>query len=209
MRLRTVLLSALIVAASRAASAPAPPEPTIGREMDYGPFLSGSLDRDKTVSEKNSKESTEQDGPHPNALAAKAINVRLGDGVAGVAFDTDLLRYAAGWTGGFLDLSKTHLATLKGSTALTPAGPPFFTTPLVPGVSVDGKFEDPRPKPFGPMPPSAGRYNGFYRHGERVVFSYTVGDCHVLDTCAYATADGHVTIWRTLRLGPSRSRISI
>lgn len=92
-------------------------------DMDYGPFLTGSLDKDKAASEAHKEESREQLGlKHTNALAAKAINVRLGDDAA-IAFDTDLLRYAAFWTGGFLDLDKTHLTSQKGSAALTPGGP--------------------------------------------------------------------------------------
>ena len=96
-----------------------------GAAMDYGPFLAGSLDRDRSVSEKHSNESTEQDG-NPNALTAKAIVVRLGDNTepAAIAFDTDLLRYAVGWTGGFVNLDKTHLASMKGSVPLAPVKEP-------------------------------------------------------------------------------------
>src|SRR5688500_11592723 len=77
-------------------------KPAFGADTDYGPFLTGSLDRDKAVSKKNEGATTEQLGPEksPNNLAAKAICVDLGGG-ATIAFDTDLLRYAAGWTGGF------------------------------------------------------------------------------------------------------------
>ena len=186
-----VLLLVLAVAAARGAAA-AP-----GEDMDYGPFLTGSLDRDKKVSEKNSNQSTEQDGPGANALAAKAINVRLGTNgdVAGIAFDTDLLRYAAGWTEGFLDLSKTHLTTPKGSTALTPkASFPqadvVFTTPPVFGWSTDGKFSDPRPRPFGPVPKQLGRYRGLFVHGDKIVISYSVGDVDVLETPTFNRAGG-------------------
>lgn len=175
-----------------------------GVEMDYGPFLSGSLDRDKAVSQKHSNQSTEQDGPHPNALAAKAVIVKLGDDAA-IAFDTDLLRYAAGWTGGYLDLEKTHLTTPKGSTPLAPKGMLLFETQPMPGDSPDGTFADPRPRPFGPVPKSYGRYNGLYVNGDRVMFSYRVGDCEVLDVPDYGEHDGIPVFWRTLRLGSTKS----
>lgn len=186
--------------------APLPAAP--GEDMDYGPFLSGSLDRDKAVSHKNSGESTEQEGPHPNALAAKAVVVKLGQGAA-VAFDTELLRYAAGWTGGHFDLQKTHLTTPKGSTPLTPQGQLVFETPAVAGASIDGKFADPRPHAFGPLPKSHGRYKGLYVNGDRVIFSYTIGDCEVLDVPDFGGTDAAPVFWRILRLGATKTAHSI
>ena len=210
-------LFALLVASVTAVAplrAAEPPEPTIGREMDYGPFLSGSLDRDKSVSHKNSSESREQLGPgNTNALAAKAINVKLAGGEAAVAFDTDLLRYAASWTGSFLDLSKTHLTTLKGSTALTPAGPLIFSTPPVPGWTTDGKFSDPRGAPYGPLPRERGRYKGLYVQGDRVVFRYSVGDCDVLDAPSFTSVRTETASFamfkRSIRLSSHRTPLAM
>jgi glucose/arabinose dehydrogenase len=160
--------------------------------MDYGPFLTGSLDRDRAVSEKHSNESTEQAG-NPNALAAKAVIVRVGDKPddACIAFDTDLLRVAAGWTGGFVNLDKTHLASMKGSVPLAPVGKLAFVTPTLPGWSIGDTFTDPRPRPFGPLPTSVGRYKGLYVHGGNVVFSYSVGDCDVLDRVEFRRGAGN------------------
>ena len=52
----TTLLA--IVLASVAAGAPPPEPPTPGAAMDYGPFLCGSLDRDRADSEKHVEQST-------------------------------------------------------------------------------------------------------------------------------------------------------
>jgi glucose/arabinose dehydrogenase len=189
-----------------------------GEEMDYGPFLTGSLDRDKAVSQKASNGSTEQDGPNANTLATKAVCVKLvatgnaqSNVVGGVAFDTDLLRFAVGWgdTHGFLDLKNTHLTTPKGSVPLAPAGHAIcWVTRVGPGWSTEPEFKDPRPAPYGPLPKSVGRYNGLYINGQRVVFSYTVGDCHVLETPGFIANEWvqdslglHHT--RTFRLGPT------
>jgi hypothetical protein len=175
-------------------------------EMDYGSFVSSSLDRDPAVSKLHAGGSTEQTGDDDNNLAAKAVTVRLrADGVeAAVAFDTDLLRYVGGWTGGFLNLEKTHLTTEKGTVPPSPKGKFAFTTPLrTPGVSnsPDDGFADPRPRPFGPLPKTAGYYKGLYRHGERVLFRYAVGDTDVLDTPGLvALDDGNVGFTRTLRI---------
>src|SRR5439155_13294012 len=140
----------------------------------------------------------------PNALAAKAVVVKLGSGAA-VAFDTDLLRYAAAWTDGYLDLSKTHLTTPKGSTPLTPKGNLVFETPAVPGDSPDGSFKDPRPRPLGPLPKSYGRYKGLYVRGGRVMLSYRIGDCDVLDVPDYGEFAGRPMFSRTLRLAATKS----
>ena len=194
-----LFLPCLIVALAAGAALAATP----GADMDYGPFLTTSLDRDRAVSEKHSDESTEQAG-NPNALAAKSINVRLGDErhPAAIAFDTDLLRYAAGWTGGFLNLDKTHLATMKGSVPPAPAGELVFDVPQHAGWSLDGTFKDPRARSFGPLPRAFGRYKGLYVHGDRVVFSYSVGDCDVLDSPAL-----NPFFSRTLRVSATRRRL--
>src|SRR6516225_633108 len=71
-----------------------------GAGMDYGPFFTSTLSRGK--SEKDA-----------DILAFKAVTVKVGKDAA-LSFDTDLLRMAAGWTGGFLDLSETHLTSSKG-----------------------------------------------------------------------------------------------
>jgi hypothetical protein len=178
--------------------------------MDYGPFLTGSLDRHRAVSEKHVDESTEQDG-NPNALAAKAVVVRFGTGAesAAVAFDTDLLRLAAGWTGGFVNLDKTHLASMKGSVPLAPAGKLMFVTPPLGGWTAGESFTDPRPGPFGPLPKSVGHYKGLYRSGGRVVFSYTVGDCDVLDLPGFEMVRGKPVFTRTIRVGPTRQSLSL
>lgn len=177
--------------------------------MDYGPFLSSSLDRDPAISKRDNVGSTEQTGDNANNLASKAVTVRLhaGNVEAAVAFDTDLLRYAAGWTGGFLNLSNTHLTTEKGIVPPSPAGPLAFTTPLrTPGWTIGPKsdFADPRPKPFGPLRKSVGHYQGLYRHGDRVVFRYTVGGVDVLDMPGLATRDGAVAFTRMLQIGPGQ-----
>ncbi len=188
--------------------------PAEGVDTDYGPFLTGSLDRDKAVSKRYSNESREQLGPrNTNGLATKAICVDLGGsgggGGATVAFDTDLLRYAAGWTGGFVDLTDTHLTSGKGSVPMTPGGPLAFTTPALTGWSMNGTFADPRPRPFGPLPKSVAHYKGLYRHGRKVVFRYTVGDVDVLDMPGPPATPGVGGFTRTLRVGPSEDPLSV
>src|SRR5687768_591116 len=107
-----VLLALVCIAATKPATKPA-----TRPAMDYGPFLSYSV---ITADKKD--------------LALKGINIKLG-GQHTICFDTDLMRWAGAWTGGFLDLSKTHQIDLKGSLPPSVAGQLLFTTPISPGVS--------------------------------------------------------------------------
>src|SRR5215218_6121946 len=86
----TILTSiALLPEMALAAAAPSPP-PSAGpwADMDYGPFMSLTLE-----------------APRPaNNFSYKGIVVPLkSDRSAAVVFDTDLLRWSAGWRGSFID----------------------------------------------------------------------------------------------------------
>ena len=185
------------------------------KDMDYGPFLTGSLDRDPKVSEKQRRHSTEQTGKDENHIVSKAINIRAGDGT--VTFDTDLVRYAIAWTGGFLNLKKTHQTSGKGVVPLSPAvdAKILFESPKVPGGSGSDTFEDPRKQPFGPVPKRVAHYKGLYRHGTRVILKYTVGETEILDSPEWVGSrfDRTIQIRRSERkiwllLGPSKGLTS-
>jgi hypothetical protein len=162
-----------------------------GATMDYGSFLSSTVSRVKYR--------TDED-----LLSHKGISIRVGPQAA-MCFDSDLLRWAGGWTGGFLDLSNTHLVSYKGSLPTTLEGTLRFTTSRGPGWAVGDDFADPRPYPYGPLPEERGRYLGLYRHGERVVLSYVVAGCSILELPGF-TGEAFT---RTIRLGPSRETLSL
>ncbi|CAA9430410.1 MAG: hypothetical protein AVDCRST_MAG64-3450, partial [uncultured Phycisphaerae bacterium] len=173
-------------------------------EMDYGPFLGSSV----TMPGANPED--------PAGIVEKGVTVRLGtkDQPAAVCFDTDLLCYRAGWTGGWLKLMGTPFDGThrppEGSRPM-PQGEIMFSTGSGPGwASPDGKWDDPRPRPYGPLPRAWGKYKGHYVHGDRVVFSYTVGDTDVLDLPAFERADdGQALFTRTLRLGASTKPLKL
>jgi hypothetical protein len=165
--------------------------------MDYGPFISATI---------NAK------WPEGN-FAYKGIAIQLGDveSPAAVCFDTDLLRYSAGWTGGFLNLTGVAFDGQHGPCP-TPKGQLRFATRQIPGVSPDGKFDDPRPyKPYGPLPRAAGHYEGLYKNGDRVVLAYTVGECRVMEMPEYRslTGEGGGAFVRTIEVGPAKQPIYI
>src|SRR3954463_5059025 len=101
-----VALAPLVATAAGEPTVPLPApgaKPTRGALMDYGAFLTSSL----SLPPSSAKEKI------PPAIAYKSVNIKLGNGT-NVAFDMDLMRYAAGWTGDWLNLSSTHMTTQKG-----------------------------------------------------------------------------------------------
>jgi glucose/arabinose dehydrogenase len=134
-------------------------------DMDFGPFFSSTL---TIPSQKHN-------------VTHKAISIRLDEKHA-VAFDTELLRVSAAWTGDFLKITPVREGL---------AGPPDaggevqFATAMTPGWfecgNLDNPLDDPRPDKLGPMPPERGRFNGVYVHGGDVVLSYRVHGTDVLE----------------------------
>jgi len=89
------------------------------------------------------------------------VSVRLGDaGELAACFNPDTLQIEASWADGFLTFGKTRYGFLAPA---TPAGK-FKTAPAAAEL------------PTGPR-----LYHGFYRHGKRVIFSYSIGDVRYLD----------------------------
>jgi hypothetical protein len=164
-------------------------------KMDYGPFFSATIQ----VSENN--------------VANKGIAIKLGNNdEATVCFDTELLRYAGGWTGGFLD---NHGVVFDGTHGVNPGpdGEVIFQTPAVPGCALGGvdesQFKDPRAKPFGPLDRARGHYKGLYLHDQNVVLSYSVGGCDVLEMPGYSKIGQTPVFTRTFRLSPGDKPLTI
>ena len=163
-------------------------------DMDYGPFKVHSY--------------IVEDGNNAN----KGIGIRVDEGPGGVAkgsefllFDTDTLRWAAGWTGsGFMDWNSINY---NGRHVVEPAivGDFVFTNPDSPGWSRAGDdFRDTRivgrgGRRFGPQDRAVARWLGHYLHGSQVVLHYRVGDTEILELGA---SEGGGLFSRTLNIGP-------
>src|SRR6266850_1240322 len=83
-------------------------------------------------------------------VAMKGLAIRVGTNAA-MLFDTDLLRMAAGWTGGYID---THGVAFDGAHGAHPkiVGEQQFGCGVGPGwADAQGAFTDSRPEPFGPL----------------------------------------------------------
>ena len=157
--------------------------------MDYGSMLTYTVGLPSASGTTNAN------------LALKGICIRLGGShEAAVCFDTDLLRYYAGWTGGFLDVSRTHLTSSKGSWHALVQGELKFSTLPGPGWTNGENLADPRPIAAGPLPRAWGRFKGIHRHGERVVLNYLVGESDILETPDCITTNGITFFVRTIHV---------
>ncbi|MCP5526863.1 MAG: c-type cytochrome [Verrucomicrobiales bacterium] len=159
--------------------------------MDYGPFLTASI---------------EAPAPEGN-LAYKGVAIRLGAAFGGVrneavVFDTDLLRYSAGWTGDFLALKGV---AFDGEHWAYPRidGRLVFGNPSLPGWARAGSFDDPREHPYGPVPDDWAHWKGLSLHGDRVVLQYSVGDMAVIEMPGLERQGNITAFSRSFNLGPS------
>ena len=146
-------------------------------QVDVGPFMSAAINT-------------------PQGRTLKGIAIKVGDtSQATVCFNTELLGYSAAWSDGFLEFDSRRYG-LTGSTK--PKGRTLFANGMTPGWAHAGKLVDPRPRQLGSLPHNWARYLGLYRHGNRVVLSYTVGETGVLETPWAGQADGRLFLTRTL-----------
>ena len=126
--------------------------------------------------------------------ALKGLNIKLGPN-ASVCFDTERLRMAASWTGGFLKLP-TGRDGLEGVPKIV--GALAFHTRMTPGwAGPKGEWIEPTPPvlkgndvySMGPLPREWAKWRGHYTHGDRVVLSYSVGASSVLVSVAFVTVE--------------------
>lgn len=161
--------------------------------MDHGPFVSSTLAADPL---------------NPRSiLVYKGIAVKVGAASEAVmAFDTDLLRVATAWTGGFLKWypARDGLQEWPG-----PDGFTHFSTGQRPGWSRNQAFTDPRARPYGPVPAALGAYKGLYVHGDQVVYSYTVGASNVLEMPGFQRVQERPIFTRTFNLSPTKESLSL
>ncbi len=179
------------------------PEPTSVEPwvtMDYGPFLTAAYEV----------------GDDGSNFAYKGVAVRLDPGPGGVSrgrcwmvFDHDTMRVAAAWSGsGFIDWKSIHF---DGTHAVHPrvVGDIHLANPTGPGWAdpeSDG-FDDTRivgrdGRHYGPLPRSWARYRGLRRYGDRVVFSYTIGEATVEESPGLARLEPGPVFTRSFAIGP-------
>lgn len=167
--------------------------PSLMNAMDHGPFVSATISTDPYATR--------------SVFVHKGIAVRVGeDREAVMVFDTDLLRVASAWTGGFL---KWYPARDGLQEFPSPDGYTHFSTSQRPGWSRDGNFADPRPWRYGPVPREIGTYKGLYLQGDRVVFSYRIGESDVLESPGFQRVKGQPIFTRSFRQSATTDSLSI
>jgi hypothetical protein len=138
-------------------------------------------------------------GPGTN-VAMKGLAIRVGNG-ANMLWDTDLLRFAAGWTGGYISGKGV---TFDGGHGSHPSivGTQWFGTRSGPGwANARGEFADDRKEPFGPLSADWCRWDGLYVNGMNVSLAYTVLGTKVFEQPSTVASDGDVALVRNIRIG--------
>ena len=166
---------------------------TILQAMDHGTFYYGSV--------------------HGKTVALKGVAIKLADGAAGVSFDTELMRLADAWTGGYLEIIGER--TTGGHPKII--GTNAVWTMVGPGWAKGDNFNDPRPvpvenkkgRPAGPLPREWAKYHGLYRHGDQVVLSYSVGDAEVLELPDFQEKNGISYFTRTFTMEKTRAPLTL
>ena len=112
-----------------------------GERMNYSPFLSYSLISARLIPGSGKKDPDRWDGlwlpTDKQTIFLRPVNVYLGGRYA-AAFDTETLGYAAAWSGGFLDVTRTNLIGTKGADLAYLRPPVVFQNTPAPGWSLDG-----------------------------------------------------------------------
>lgn len=181
---KLALLLALVVSAG---NAKAQQSPDWYEKMDYGPYLSLTAE-----------------GFTEDNVALKGRLIFLGED-SGVLFDTELLRVAAMWQDGKIELRGTAYDGAHGPISRV-RGTRLAATAQEPGWAKNGSFEDPREIPYGPLPEDHGRFRGLYLNGDEVVLEYTIGDARVREH--YAELGDHGIV-RELQIAPVTSALTM
>jgi hypothetical protein len=157
-------------------------------DMDHGPFVTWTI-------------------RGPETLTYKGIAIKVDEeSPAAICFDTDLLRYSAAWTGGFLQWYAERDGLERHPTI---EGKVQWNNAAGLGWRASGQFEDPRPIPYGPLPDEWGRYRGLYRHGDQIVLAYTVGDCDLLEHPDFQRVEGRPFFIRRFNLKATSNSLAL
>ncbi len=170
---------------------PRPPSPM--NAMDHGPFVSSTISTDPQATS--------------SIFVYKGIAVKVGaEQDAVMVFDTDLLRVAHAWTGGFL---KWYPARDGLQEFPSPDGFSHFETGQRPGWSINKSFSDPRGWKYGPVPKTLGAYHGLYLHGNELAFSYRIGSTEILESPGYRELQGRSVFTRTFNVSKTSDTLSL
>ncbi|MFO0965930.1 MAG: DUF6797 domain-containing protein, partial [Gemmataceae bacterium] len=184
-------------------------------EMDYGPFISATFQlpggntvyRGVAVKFHVPIDGEKLPEPPPPPKKGKPAPAPK-PAQCGVLFDCEMMRVAGYWSGGFITWNGVAFNGAHGGNP-GPAGTLHVATRPTPGWAKDGKFDDPRAIPHGPLPRDYLKYKGLYRHEDGIVFSYTVNGVDVLELPSVVAIDGKRILCRTLNVAPSKQPLTM
>ena len=179
--------------------------------MDYGPYLSASIMSDPNPEfDATTGHFTLHNKSVRCDVSPRGYAIRLSDDWnAGIVFEADSMRMTAGWIGAPMKILGIIGKGDHGPT-ITLGTKPMFVTPFAPGwADKNGSFKEPRADSIPPLPPPGSlpadwaKYKGLYLHENKVIVSYTVGACRVLESPALEKSGELNAITRTFTLGAS------
>lgn len=156
-----------------------------------------------------------------NNVAARCLALILGE-ESYVCFDTDLLRWAAAWTGDFVpmegaaQISYPDFLSRNDRMVDLPATPLIYTGVYPGWTGKDPQFSDPRPPAphpdepsWGPIPPEMGRWNGVYVADEGPVLSYSVQGVDIYEYPGSIESGSETVFTRTFRIERPETELSL
>ncbi|HIG80238.1 MAG TPA: hypothetical protein EYQ62_01030 [Verrucomicrobiales bacterium] len=133
-----------------------------------------------------------------NNVANKGMAIIVGR-EAFMCFDTDLLRWAAGWTGGYITEDGVSFKGNHGASPRIAGEQKFGTSPIAGWADAKGSFADSRPEPFGPLPRKHVQWLGNYVADDQVVLSYRVHGVGILEQPGSIEKDGQTIFVRSIK----------
>ena len=133
-----------------------------------------------------------------NALTNKGMAIIVGR-EAFMCFDTDLLRWSAGWTGNFLTEDGVSFRGNHGASPHVAGDQKFGSSALAGWADAKGSFADPRKEPFGPLPRAQAKWLGCYVADGQVLLSYTVGKIQIQEEPGSIEKDGQTIFIRHIK----------
>ena len=133
-----------------------------------------------------------------NSVANKGMAIIAGH-EAFMCFDTDLLRWSAGWTGNYLTEDGVSFKGNHGASPRVAGDQKFGSSALAGWADAKGSFAETRDEPFGPLPKTQAKWRGCYVADDDVVLSYTVGKTQILEQPGSIERDGQTIFIRHIR----------
>lgn len=119
--------------------------------------------------------------------------------------------------------NRTKIATPRAEIVPAPATtlPPIATPPApAPGNAAQAgekpaptpeiaAWRDPRPEPFGPLPPGQARFRGFYVNGDKTILKWDIGGVEVLEIPSFVFNDGISCLVRAFQVSTTSRSLRV